>query len=73
MHIKNDNNIYPHFSESEFTNRYACVRAPIQEAGLTALIISGTAGSYQEVQFLSNFLVTREVLHQYPMRFIQCG
>jgi Xaa-Pro aminopeptidase len=66
MHIMNDNNLYPHFSESEFANRYACVRASMQEAGLSALILHGTAGSYYEIQFLSNFLVTREALLVFP-------
>ncbi len=62
----NDNNLYPRFSDSEFANRYASVRASMQEAGLSALILHGTAGSYQEIQFLSNFLVTREAMRVFP-------
>jgi Xaa-Pro dipeptidase len=66
MHIMNDNNLYPRFSESEFANRYAYVRTSMQEAGLSALILHGTAGSYQVIQFLSNFLVTREAMLVFP-------
>ncbi len=76
MHIRNDNNLYPRFSDSEFANRYARVRASMQEAGLSALILHGTAGSYQEIQFLTNFLVTREAMLVFsqvgePTMFVQ--
>ena len=66
MHIMNDNNLYPRFSAIEFSNRYARVRAAMQEAGLSALVLHGTAGSYQEIQYLSNFLVTREAILVFP-------
>src|SRR5437588_5367703 len=66
MHIRNENNLYPRFSDSEFANRYERVRASMQEAGLSALILHGTAGSYQEIEFLSNFLVTREAMLVFP-------
>jgi Xaa-Pro dipeptidase len=66
MHIMNDNNLYPCFSAIEFANRYAHVRASMQEAGLSALVLHGTAGSYQEIQYLSNFLVTREAMLVFP-------
>ena len=66
MPIMNDNNLYPRFSASELANRYARVRASMQEAGISALILHGTAGSYQEIQFLSNFLVTREAMLVFP-------
>jgi Xaa-Pro dipeptidase len=38
----------------------------MQEAGLSALILHGTAGSYQEIQFLTNYLVTREAMLVLP-------
>ena len=66
MHIMNDNNLYPRFSDIEFANRYARVRASMQEAGISALVLHGTAGSYQEIQYLSNFLVTREAMLVFP-------
>jgi Xaa-Pro dipeptidase len=62
----NDNNLYPRFSDAEFARRYALVRAAMQEAGLSALILHGTAGSYQEIQYLSNFLVTRQAMLVFP-------
>jgi hypothetical protein len=67
MHIMNDNSHYPHFSDAEFARRYARVRAVMQDVGLSALILHGTAGSYQEVQYLSNFLVTREAILVFPL------
>ena len=76
MRIMNDNYLYPRFSDIEFANRYARVRASMQEAGLSALILHGSAGSYQEIQFLSNFLVTREAMLVFtqdgePTMFVQ--
>jgi Xaa-Pro aminopeptidase len=66
MFIMNDNNLYPRFSASELANRYVRVRASMQESGLSALILHGTAGSFQEIQFLSDFLVTREAMLVFP-------
>ena len=66
MPVMNDNNLYPHFSDSEFAYRYERVRVSMQEAGISALILHGTAGSYQEIQFLSNFMVTREAMLVFP-------
>ncbi len=63
----NENTLYPCFSETEFSNRYMQVRASMQEAGLAALILHGTAGSFQEIQFLSNFIVTREAMLVFPL------
>lgn len=62
----NDNNLYPRFSNAEFANRYARVRASMLEVGLSAIVLHGTAGSYQEVQYLSNFVVTREATLVFP-------
>src|SRR5712692_188822 len=61
------NNLYPRFSDAEFSHRYAIVRAAMQEAHLSALVLYGTAGSYNEVQYLSNFLVTREATLVFPL------
>jgi Xaa-Pro dipeptidase len=66
MHFMNDINLNPCFSASELANRYVRVRALMQEAGISALILHGTAGSHQEIQFLSNFLVTREAMLVFP-------
>ena len=62
----NDKDLYPRFSDIEIANRYVRVRASMQEAGISALILHGTAGAYQEIQFLSNFLVTREAMLVFP-------
>jgi Xaa-Pro aminopeptidase len=62
----NASSLYPRFSDAEFARRYALVRTAMQEAGLSALVLHGTAGSYQEVQYLSNFLVTREAMLIFP-------
>ena len=62
----NTNSLYPRFSDAEFAHRYARVRAAMQEVGLSALVLHGTAGSYQEIQYLSNFLVTREAMLVFP-------
>src|SRR5712692_2142326 len=61
------NNLYPRFSDAEFSHRYAIVRTAMQEAGLSALVLYGTADSYNEVHYLSNFLVTREATLIFPL------
>lgn len=62
----NDDNLYPRFSNSELASRYKRVRASMQEADISVLILQGTAGAYQEIQFLSNFLVSREAMLFFP-------
>ncbi len=59
--------MYPRFSEAEFARRYADVRAAMQEANLTALLLYGTASAYHEVLYLSNFPVTREAMLVFPL------
>src|SRR5260221_7344347 len=59
--------LYPRFSEAEFSRRYVAVRAAMQEAGLSALVLYGTVSSYNEVQYLSNFPVTREAMLVFPL------
>src|SRR5260370_37328931 len=39
----------------------------MRENGLSALALYGTVGSYNEVQYLSNFLVTREAMLVFPL------
>src|SRR5438270_3677355 len=58
--------LYPRFSEAEFSHRYATVRTAMQQAGLSALIVYGTISSHHEVQYLSNFPVTREAIFVFP-------
>jgi Xaa-Pro aminopeptidase len=62
----NTSSLYPRFSDAEFARRYALVRTAMQEADLSALVLHGTASSYHEVQYLSNFLVTREAMLVFP-------
>jgi Xaa-Pro aminopeptidase len=61
------NKLYPCFSDSEFSRRYAAVRAAMQKADLSALIVSSTVSSYNEVAYLSNFLATREAMLVFPL------
>ena len=58
--------LYPRFSDAEFSRRYGIVRTAMQKAGLTALLLYGTTGSHHEVQYLSNFPVTREAILVFP-------
>jgi Xaa-Pro dipeptidase len=60
------NSLYPRFSEAEFSRRYAIVRSAMQGADILALILYGTVSSYNEVQYLSNFPVTREAMLVFP-------
>jgi Xaa-Pro dipeptidase len=59
-------NVYPRFSEHEFSRRYAMVRTRMQEVGLSALVLYGTVSAYDEVLYLSNFPVTREAMLVFP-------
>ena len=60
-------NLYPRFSDAEFSRRYAAVHAAIQKADLSCVIVSGTVSSYNEVLYLSNFLATREAMLIFPL------
>ncbi len=60
------NSLYPRFSEAGFSRRYAIVRAAMQGADISALVVYGTVSSYNEVQYLSNFPVTREAMLVFP-------
>jgi Xaa-Pro aminopeptidase len=63
MHTKE---MYPRFSDAEFARRYKTIRSAMQQADLSALLVYGTAGSHSEVQYLSNFPVTREAMLVFP-------
>ncbi len=60
------NSLYPRFSDAEFARRYTAVRAAMAEADLAALILYGTPGLDSEVQYLSNFPVSREAMLVFP-------
>ena len=61
------NPLYPSFSGAEFARRYATVRALMAMAGLDALVVYGTPAAFNEVQYLSNFRVTREAYLVFPL------
>src|SRR5436309_11363662 len=58
--------LYPRFSDAEFSRRYTDIRAGMHQAGLSTLLVYGTTGSHHEVQYLSNFPVTREAILVFP-------
>ena len=58
--------LYPRFSEAEYARRNVAVREAMREAELAALIVYGTVGAYNEVLYLSNFMVTREAFLVFP-------
>jgi Xaa-Pro aminopeptidase len=58
-------NLFPHFSEEEFARRYTAMRTAM--ADLDTLVVYGTAGAYNEVLYLSDFLVTREAMLVFPV------
>ncbi len=60
------NNLYPRFSDAEFSRRYKAIREVIGQAGLSALVLYGTTSSYNEVLYLSNFIATREAFLVFP-------
>src|SRR5436305_14195400 len=58
--------LYAGFSDAEFPRRYGTVRAGMQQAGLSVLLVYGATASHHEVQYLSNFPVTREAILVFP-------
>lgn len=48
------------FSDAEFARRHAMVRGMMAEQGLDALVVYGTASSFSDVQYLSDFRTMRE-------------
>ncbi len=61
-----DDTLYPTFSAREFAGRFAHVRAMMTREELAALVVYGTPGSFNEIQYLSNFRVTREAVLVFP-------
>jgi Xaa-Pro dipeptidase len=60
------NTLFPCFSEDEYSRRKQAVRSVMREQSLAAVIFSGTSSTYNEVLYLSNFLVTREAMLVFP-------
>jgi len=58
--------LYPGFSDAEFLRRYVAVRSAMEKDGLSALVVYGTVSTYNEVLYLSNFMVTREAMLVVP-------
>lgn len=59
--------VYPHFSEAEYVRRNVAVREAMREAELAALLVYGTVGAYNDVLYLSNFMVAREAFLVFPL------
>lgn len=59
--------LYPCFSQAEFSRRFQIVRAMMAREAVAALVVYGTAGLSNEVQYLSNFRVSREAMLIFPV------
>ncbi|HZU06881.1 MAG TPA: Xaa-Pro peptidase family protein [Chloroflexota bacterium] len=57
---------YPRFSDAEFARRYRLVRERMGEADLDVLLLYGSGGAGSQVQYLSNWPVTREAYLLFP-------
>ncbi len=57
---------FPRFSDAEFAQRRARIRALMAERGVEALLLYGAPGLDNEVNYLSGFLVAREALLLFP-------
>jgi Xaa-Pro aminopeptidase len=51
---------HPRFSDAELARRHIVVRDMLAAEGLDALLVYGTASSFSEVQYLSDFRTVRE-------------
>lgn len=60
-------NSYPRFSAAEFSRRYDVIRTAMRQANLAFLIVFGTGSAYNEIAYLSNFLVSREAMLVFPL------
>ena len=58
---------FPRFSTEEYTRRSSAVRASMQEANLTALLVFSTISSPYEVAYLANFPSTWEAILVFPL------
>ncbi len=68
----NTDNLYPRFSDAEFSRRYALVRAAMQEADLSALVLYGTAGLHSEVQYQGVTVLHNHASRQQPFLALHC-
>jgi Xaa-Pro dipeptidase len=55
------------FSDAELARRHAAVRSLASEQDLSALVLYGTVGAHAEVQYLSDFRVSREAVLVLPV------
>ena len=58
--------LYPQFSEAEFSRRFATVRAAMKEADLPVLLVYGSLPLGAEVQYLCNYPTTWEAFLLFP-------
>lgn len=60
-------NGYPRFSDEEMARRFALTRGMMEREGLAALVVYGSLAGFGEVQYLSNFRVSREAVVVFPV------
>ena len=59
--------LYPQFSDAEFSRRFALVRAAMRVHDLSALVLYGTISNHYELQYLSGYPVTWEAFLIFPV------
>ncbi len=59
--------LYPRFSDAEFSRRFAYIRAAMRECDLNGLVLYGTISNHHELQYLSGFPVTWEAFLVFPL------
>src|SRR6266404_4903543 len=59
--------MFPRFSNNEYTRRYTAIREAMDKAGLDAILISGARGS-SDVHYLSNYLAQSPCWLLFPRR-----
>lgn len=62
-----DTTLFPGFSQQEYARRNEAVRGLMCEHDLSAIVCAGTPSAYNDVLYLSNFLVTREAMLVFPL------
>lgn len=62
-----DKDLFPRFSNTEYTRRYTSIREAMDKQGLDALLISGARGS-SEIHYLSNYLAQSPCWLLFPRR-----
>lgn len=63
-----DDDVYPRFSEAEFSRRFALIRTAMWEHSLNGLALYGTISNHHELQYLSGFPVTWEAFLVFPFQ-----